>query len=84
MTLQAAGKGVDCPQVSTVPGPRRLTRSSIAMIVGGDAPGTFLDGPKAVQPLHLSVVEKRQLKKFLKTLTGDPVPERYLRDLHNR
>jgi cytochrome c peroxidase len=51
---------------------------------GGDAPGTFLGGPKEIQPLHLSTVEKTQLKEFLKTLTGDPVPERYLRDLHNR
>jgi len=24
------------------------------------------------------------LKEFLKTLTGDPVPAQYLRDLHNK
>jgi cytochrome c peroxidase len=50
---------------------------------GGDPEGTFLGGPKAIQPLHLSAVEKRQLKEFLKTLTGEPVPAQFLRDLHN-
>jgi len=50
---------------------------------GGDPEGTFLGGPKAIQPLHLSLVEKRQLKEFLKTLTGDPIPAQFLRDLHN-
>jgi cytochrome c peroxidase len=50
---------------------------------GGDPEGTFLGGPKAIQPLHLSPVEKRQLKEFLKTLTGEPVPAQFLRDLHN-
>lgn len=50
---------------------------------GGDPEGTFLGGPKQVQPLHLSGVEKRQLKEFLKTLTGEPVPAQFLRDLHN-
>ena len=35
--------------------------------------GTFLGGPKEIRPLHLSNEEKRQLKKFLKTLTGEPV-----------
>jgi cytochrome c peroxidase len=51
---------------------------------GGDPEGTFLGGPKEIRPLHLSAGEKAQLKEFLKTLTGDPVPARYLRDLHNR
>ena len=51
---------------------------------GGDAPGTFLGGPKEIRPLHLSNEEKRQLKKFLKTLTGEPVPPQFLLDLHNR
>jgi cytochrome c peroxidase len=51
---------------------------------GGDPEGTFLGGPKQIQPLHLSDEEKRQLKEFLKTLTGDPVPAQYLQDLHNR
>jgi cytochrome c peroxidase len=50
---------------------------------GGDPDGTFLGGPKQIQPLHLSNEEKQQLKEFLKTLTGDPVPEQFLRDLHN-
>jgi cytochrome c peroxidase len=51
---------------------------------GGDPEGTFLGGPKEIKPLHLSVVEKKRLKAFLKTLTGDPVPSQFLRDLHNR
>jgi cytochrome c peroxidase len=51
---------------------------------GGDPEGTFQGGPKEIQPLHLSAEEKRQLKEFLKTLTGEPVPAQYLRDLHNR
>ncbi|HET8892098.1 MAG TPA: cytochrome c peroxidase [Candidatus Angelobacter sp.] len=51
---------------------------------GGDPEGTFLGGPKQIQPLHLSAVEKRQLKEFLKTLTGEPVPPQFLRDLHNQ
>jgi len=51
---------------------------------GGDPEGTFLGGPKQIQPLHLSNEEKRQLKEFLKTLTGDPVPAQFLQDLHNR
>jgi len=51
---------------------------------GGDPEGTFLGGPKEIQPLHLSAEEKSQIKDFLKTLTGEFVPERYLRDLHNR
>lgn len=50
---------------------------------GGDPDGTFLGGPKEIQPLHLSNEEKQQLKEFLKTLTGEPVPEQFLRDLHN-
>ena len=50
---------------------------------GGDPDGSYLGGPKEIQPLHLSGDEKRQLREFLKTLTGDPVPAKYLRDLHN-
>jgi cytochrome c peroxidase len=50
---------------------------------GGDPEGTFLGGPKQIQPLHLSPEQKMQLKEFLKTLTGDPVPDQFLRDLHN-
>jgi len=50
---------------------------------GGDREGTFLGGPKEIQPLHLSHEEKEWLKEFLKTLTGEPVPAQYLRDLHN-
>lgn len=51
---------------------------------GGDPEGTFLGGPKEIRPLHLSGEEKRQLKEFLKALTGEPVPEGFLKDLHNR
>jgi cytochrome c peroxidase len=51
---------------------------------GGDPEGTFLGGPKEIRPLHLSAGEKAQLKEFLKTLTGEPVPAEFLRDLHNR
>ena len=51
---------------------------------GGDPEGTFLGGPKEIRPLHLSPPEKARLKAFLQTLTGEPVPERYLRDLHDR
>ena len=50
---------------------------------GGDPAGTFLGGPKQIQPLHLSDPEKGWLKEFLKTLTGEPVPPQYLQDLHN-
>lgn len=50
---------------------------------GGDPPGTFLGGAKEIRPLHLSGEEKRWLKEFLKTLTGEPVPSQYVRDLHN-
>ena len=50
---------------------------------GGDPAGTFLGGPKEIQPLHLSLPEKGWLKEFLKTLTGEPVPPQYLQDLHN-
>jgi cytochrome c peroxidase len=50
---------------------------------GGDPEGTFLGGPKQIRPLHLSGEEKKQLKEFLKTLTGELVPEQFLRDLHN-
>jgi cytochrome c peroxidase len=51
---------------------------------GGDAPGTFLGGPKEIRPLHLSSDEKQWLKAFLQTLTGDRVAAEYLRDLHRR
>jgi cytochrome c peroxidase len=50
---------------------------------GGDPEGAFLGGPKQIRPLHLSAEEKEQLKEFLKTLTGEAIPERFLRDLHN-
>ena len=50
---------------------------------GGDPVGTFLGGPKEIRPLHLSHKEKDNLKEFLKTLTGDPIPALYLQDLHN-
>lgn len=50
---------------------------------GGDAPGTFLGGPKEIHPLHLNHAEKAQLKAFLEALTGDPVPAPYLVDNHN-
>ncbi len=50
---------------------------------GGDADGTFLGGPKQIRPLRFSAEEKEHLKEFLKTLTGEPVPKRFLRDLHN-
>ena len=50
---------------------------------GGDPAGTFLGGPKQIAPLHLSGPEKGWLKEFLKTLTGEPVPARYLVDMHN-
>lgn len=50
---------------------------------GGDPVGTFLGGPKEIRPLYLSREEKDNLKAFLKTLTGDPVPAQYVRDLHN-
>jgi len=51
---------------------------------GGDPVGSFLGGPKEIRPLHLSAHEKAQLKEFLKTLTGQPIPKPFLRDLHNR
>jgi cytochrome c peroxidase len=51
---------------------------------GGDPAGTFLGGPKEIRPLHLSRPEKAWLKAFLQTLTGEPVPEQYVRDLRDR
>jgi cytochrome c peroxidase len=51
---------------------------------GGDPAGSFLGGPKEIQPLHLVAREKAELKAFLRTLTGQPIPARYLRDLHNQ
>jgi cytochrome c peroxidase len=50
---------------------------------GGDPEGSFLGGPKEIRPLQLPAEEKEQLKEFLETLTGEPIPERFLRDLHN-
>ena len=50
---------------------------------GGDPIGTFLGGPKEIRPLHLAAHEKKQLREFLKTLTGQPIPTPLLRDLHN-
>jgi cytochrome c peroxidase len=50
---------------------------------GGDPEGTYLGGPKEIHPLHLSPQQKFQLKEFLKTLTGDPVPAQYVQDIHN-
>jgi cytochrome c peroxidase len=50
---------------------------------GGDPAGSFLGGPKEIQPLHLSHKEKGQLEEFLKMLTGEAVPARYFQDLHN-
>ena len=50
---------------------------------GGDPDGTFLGGPKEIRPLHLTHSEKDNLKAFLKTLTGDPVPAQLVQDLHN-
>jgi cytochrome c peroxidase len=50
---------------------------------GGDPVGTFLGGPKEIRALHLSSEEKEQLEEFLKTLTGEPIPRQFLRDLHN-
>jgi hypothetical protein len=50
---------------------------------GGDPEGSFLGGPKEIRPLHLSAEEKEQLKEFLETLTGEPIPARFLRELHN-
>ena len=51
---------------------------------GGDPVGSYLGGPKEIHPLYLSRDEKGQLKAFLQTLTGAPVPAPYLFDLHNR
>jgi cytochrome c peroxidase len=50
---------------------------------GGDPEGTYLGGPKEIRPLHLSAREKQDLKAFLRTLTGDPIPASLLADLHN-
>ncbi len=50
---------------------------------GGDPTGSFLGDPKEIRPLNLSATEKRQLKEFLKTLTGDSVPAQYVADIHN-
>ena len=51
---------------------------------GGDAPGSFIGGPKEIRPLNLSRDEKRALKRFLQSLTGEAVPAQFLQDLHNR
>jgi cytochrome c peroxidase len=49
---------------------------------GGDPEGTYVGGPKDIHPLHLSSNEKKDLKAFLKTLTGDPPPADRLTDIH--
>lgn len=49
---------------------------------GGDPDGTFIGGPKEIQPLHLDKEEKKHLKAFLKTLTGDKVPKNLVKDIH--
>ncbi|MEO8550117.1 MAG: cytochrome c peroxidase [Kofleriaceae bacterium] len=49
---------------------------------GGDPAGTF-QGTKEIHPLHLSHAEKRDLREFLKTLTGDEVPHQLVQDSHN-
>ena len=51
---------------------------------GGDPAGSFLGGPAEIRPLHLTGDERAQLKAFLLTLTGDPVPPSLLRDTHKR
>lgn len=47
-------------------------------------PRRGLGQPKEIRPLHLSRQEKRALESFLETLTGEAVPEQFLRDLHDR
>ncbi|HKQ71310.1 MAG TPA: cytochrome c peroxidase [Polyangiaceae bacterium] len=49
---------------------------------GGDPDGTFIGGAKEIHPLHLSLQEKKDLKAFLQTLTGDPPPAERLVDIH--
>jgi cytochrome c peroxidase len=51
---------------------------------GGDPDGTFLGGPKEIHPLHLNKNEKRQLKAFLQSLTGDPLPASAIADIHRQ
>ena len=48
---------------------------------GGDPVGTFF-GTKdpLIHPLHLSGLEKNDLIEFLKTLTGQPLPDDLMRD----
>jgi cytochrome c peroxidase len=48
---------------------------------GGDESG-FLGGPKEIKPLHLTTQEKSDLKAFLLTLTGEPIPASRLEDTH--
>jgi cytochrome c peroxidase len=48
---------------------------------GGD-PSGFVGGPKEIQPLHLTAEEKSDLKSFLLTLTGEPIPASRLEDIH--
>lgn len=51
---------------------------------GGDPPGPFLGGPREIRPLHLDAREKRELKAFLATPTGERIPAHLVRDSHNR
>lgn len=50
---------------------------------GGDPAGSFLGGPKEIQPLHLTAHDKRDLKAFLRTLTGERLPAHVVADIHN-
>jgi cytochrome c peroxidase len=50
---------------------------------GGDAPGTFIGGPKEISPLNLTNGEKQDLKHFLQTLTGEELPPALIADTHN-
>lgn len=49
---------------------------------GGDPVGTYM-GTKEIHALHLSTQEKHDLKAFLKTLTGEVVPQAWVQDIHN-
>ena len=49
---------------------------------GGDPDGTFIGGAKDIHPLHLSNNEKKDLKAFLQTLTGEAPPAERLVDTH--
>lgn len=49
---------------------------------GGDPDGTFIGGPKEIAKLCLTHQEKKDLKAFLETLTGDPLPASLIADTH--